>query len=615
MNVKQRLACVAALTLLGFALRFYQLNRVPLRGDEAFTVLHWMREPLASTLANIATKDPQAPLSYVLYRAWGFIMGTSENVARILPALLNVLGIPVMYALGHRLRGWRLGLLAALLWSINAFQIWHAQDARNYAIWAVLSPLAVWLALRALDRQRRIDWLLYVIAAALAGYVYYLELFVVAALNLYALLTRWRDRQLLIRWFGAEVMLGLILAPWYLQPRLLFGSGYGGTTGNFDPVQWFTRFLPSLTFGDTDTLPPDVLAWLAPLLVIALAVGLFVWWRRNRQQALLVGLIGIVPLILLGVVSLKLGVFTPRYVIGSAPAYTLIVSMLVLVANKWWLRGVVLTAVVLISLFSLNQYFLSDYAKSPDWRALVRYLQANVQPGDWVTQAAADESFTFYCNEYAIPANCDDKLPANPEQTPQEIDSLLTMRSAQSQAIWYVAQPPLGWSNAQAAENWLNGNLQLVRSTWTNGMRAQEFKNWSVRSAEIAALPLATFGDVVQLRGIQAFREPTDDLTVWLYWQPLTATPTPLKVFLHLRPDNGAATAIAAQDDQFPQDGRVATTDWLPGELYRDVYTLPLTGVAPGDYALVVGFYDPETNRRLPVEDGDSFTIQTISVP
>ena len=192
MNVKQRLACVAALTLLGFALRFYQLNRVPLRGDEAFTVLHWMREPLASTLANIATKDPQAPLSYVLYRAWGFIMGTGENVARILPALLNVLGIPVMYALGHRLRGWQLGLLAALLWSINAFQIWHAQDARNYAIWAMLSPLAVWLALRALDRQRRIDWLLYVIAAALAGYIYYLELFVVAALNFYAIFTRWR---------------------------------------------------------------------------------------------------------------------------------------------------------------------------------------------------------------------------------------------------------------------------------------------------------------------------------------------------------------------------------------------------------------------------------------
>ncbi len=614
MNQKQRLACVAALILLGFALRFYQLNRVPLRGDEAFTVLHWMREPLTSTLANIATKDPQAPLSYVLYRAWGSVMGTSDDVVRILPALLNVLGIPIMYALGHRLRGWRLGLLAAFLWSINAYQIWHAQDARSYAIWAILSPLAVWLALRALDRQRRVDWLLYVVAAALAGYVYYLELFVVAALNLYVFVTHWRERRVLSCWIGAEIALGLILAPWYLQPRLLFGSGYGGTTSNFDPMQWFTHFLPSLTFGNTETLPADFLAWLAPLLAIALTAGMIDWWRRNHQQALLMGLIGTVPLILLGVVSLRLGVFTPRYVLGSAPAYTLILAVLVLDAGKSWLRASLFSAVVLISLFCLNQYFLTDYAKSPDWRALARYLQANVQPGDWVTQAAADEAFTFYCTDFAVPANCDDKLPASPEQTPQEIDSLLTIRSAQSQAIWYVAQPP-DWSNAYAAEDWLSSHLQLVRSTWANGMRAQEFKPWDVSATETADIPLAKFDDVVRLSGAQVFTEPTNELTVWLYWQPLAATETPLKVFLHLRPSDDEITGIAAQDDQYPQDGRISTSNWQPGVLYRDVYTLPLADVTPGNYALVVGFYDPETNRRLPVEDGDSFTIQTISIP
>src|SRR5664279_4498163 len=133
MTRKVVLGSVTALTLLGFALRFYNLNTVPLRGDEAFTIMHWMREPLAHTLAVITTVDPQAPLSYVLYRAWALIFGSSEYVVRVLPALFNVVGIPVIYALGHRLRGWRLGLLAALLWAINPYQIWHAQDARNYA--------------------------------------------------------------------------------------------------------------------------------------------------------------------------------------------------------------------------------------------------------------------------------------------------------------------------------------------------------------------------------------------------------------------------------------------------------------------------------------------------
>ncbi|MEO8394852.1 MAG: glycosyltransferase family 39 protein, partial [Chloroflexota bacterium] len=224
---KSVLGSVVALTLLGFALRFFHLNTVSLRGDEAFTVLHWMREPLAQTLANIATVDPQAPLSYALFRGWALVMGTSEYVARILTALLSVIAVPIMYVLGHRLNGRRLGLMAAFLWAINPNQIWHAQDARNYAIWAVLSVLAVWLALRALEKRRRIDWILYIVAGALAAYVYYLELFIIIVLSLYVLLVYWRNRRLVLHWIGAEVVIGLLLAPWYLQSRLLIGSGYG----------------------------------------------------------------------------------------------------------------------------------------------------------------------------------------------------------------------------------------------------------------------------------------------------------------------------------------------------------------------------------------------------
>ena len=133
----------------------------------------------------------------------------------------------------------------------------------------------------------------------------------------------------MLRWIGAQIAIGLLLAPWYLQPRLLFGSGYGGTAGQFDP--------PAVA----DALHPDadVRRISCPLILsracaaaarIALLVGLFVWWRRNRRQALLFGLIGTIPLLLLGVVSTKLNVFEPRYVLAAAPAYTLILCVLVL---------------------------------------------------------------------------------------------------------------------------------------------------------------------------------------------------------------------------------------------------------------------------------------------
>ena len=613
---KRALSSVVALTLLGFALRFFHLNTVSLRGDEAFTVLHWMREPLAQTLANIATVDPQAPLSYVLFRGWALVMGTSEYVARILPALLSVVAVPIIYALGHCLDGRRLGLLAAFLWAINSNQIWHAQDARNYAIWAVLSLCAVWLALRALDTRRRIDWALYIIAGTLAAYIYYLELFIIVALSLYVFIVYWRNRRLILRWIGAELAIGLLLAPWYLQSRLLVGSGYGGTGGHFEAQQWITKFIPVLTFGTPShvfgmDLRANVVAILVSVLLLALLLGLMLLWRgSSRRQVIVLVLWGAIPLLLLGVVSTRLNVFEPRYVLAAAPAFTLILCALVLGFRSWLLWVPVFAAVVLLSFFTLsNYYFLHDYAKSLNWRALALYLNQHTQSDDWVIQAAADESFTFYCDDYHAASNCDDKLPANPSQSQAEIDQLLTMRTRQHSTLWYVANLT-DWPNGHAAQDWLKTNMQQVRDSAVDGLHVEEFKPWQVSSAEITPTPLAAFGDSIELVGTYIASEPTNDLTIWLYWRALKTTPTPQKVFVHLGVDN----QIVAQEDHYPQEGRISTTSWQIGTVYRDVYTLSLAGVPSGDYALSVGFYDQETNRRLPVGNGDSFTIQTLYV-
>lgn len=616
MTATRRSILLGGIILLGFALRFFQLNAVSLRGDEAFTVLHWMREPLAMTLADIATKDPQAPLSYVLYRGWALVMGTSEYIARFLPALFSILGIPAIYALGRRLRGEQVGLLAAFLWAVNPFQIYHAQDARNYALWAVLSLLAVWLALRALDRGKRIDWVLYVIVAASAGYIYYLELFIIAALNLYVLFKYWRNRPLLVRWFAAEIVLGLLLAPWYLQPRLLTGSGYGGTGGGFDPAQWFTRFIPTLTFGDNAAMPGEAFNMLVILLLGALVISLALWWRRNRSQAFLLAVWGMLPLLLLGIVSTRLNVFEPRYVLASAPVYVLLLTALALHFRQPLLRVVLVALPLAVSIFTLYNYFsVTDYTKTkaPDWRALSAYLQTQVAPTDWITQAGADIAFMLYCEDYHLAAVCNDQLPANPIQSREEIEGDLAAYSQQNSSIWYIARPQ-NWANASIAQDWLDANMQRVRDTAAGGLRIQQFKNWEIDDHELSddAEPLATFGSAAQLVGVRTFIDPTDQLTVWLYWRALEPSETPLKIFLHLT----GAGGIAAQDDQYPQDGRADTSTWQSGAIYRDVYALPLSGVPAGEYALVVGFYEPETNRRLPVgtDGGDSFTIQSINL-
>lgn len=604
-----RLAVLVALILLGFALRLYNINRVSLRGDEAFTVLHWMREPLAHTLSEIATVDPQPPLAYLLYRAWALIIGSNEYVVRFLPALLNLVGVPVLYALGKRIGGWRLGLVAAFLWAIHPAQIWHAQDARNYAIWGALSPLALWLALRAVPSRRLLDWGLYVAAAALAAYVYYLELFFVAALNIYVLLTYRRNRDVLIRWIVSQVALALLLAPWYLQERLLFSSGYGGTASQFQPLQLLTWFVPSLAVGDTSMLAAQF--W--PLVCILLVVG-FLLLRRESNKAWLLLLLGTLPLGLLSIVSTRLNVFVPRYVLSVSVAYVLILSSLVVfVWNRLprLLSALVVILGLVVFLDGLQGYFLSDYAKSPDWRELAGYLETRVSEDAVVVQRSADMAFNFYYREYVR----DDEpfqLPANPRQPAEEIEQVLAAQETDS--YWLVAQPP-DWENASVPDAWLNDYTQKVRDVWVNELHVEQFMPWEVR--EITPDVLATFGDTVALVGSETFVELNDTLNVWLYWHPFATTDEPLKVFVHLvgavNPATG--TPLWAQDDDFPQASRISTTDWQVGELYRDIYTLSLAGLPDGEYQVVVGWYNPATGERLSVGDQDSFLLTTINLP
>ena len=617
------LATVGLLTLLGFALRVYRLDQIALRGDEAFTVIHWMREPLAHTLDVIATVDPHPPLAYAIYRAWGLVIGAGETTARFLPALLATLGIPAIYALGRRLGNWKVGVLAAFLWAIHPYAIWHAQDARNYALWSSFSLIAVWLAVRGLQRDRRRDWFIYVAAAAVAAYFYYLELFTLAALSVYAATVYWGQWRRLRHWGAAMAVVGVLLAPWYLQPRALVGSGYGGTTGGFDVNRLWLDCLPTLTFGQR-TLPASLLqlVWIPLAAVLVLAAGLM--WRQYWRLVTLTLAVAVLPAMLLGLVSLKLNVFEPRYILATAPVYALLTSAFsVWLWQQRRLAAAARAAAILIFCgwlvldgLSLNNYFwVSDYAKSKDWRALVAYLHANVADDDIIVQAAADEAFNFYADEYGLTMDRK-QLPAGTRQSVDEIVGLLAADEPTHRSMWRVAQTFSDWPNAGVVERWLADHMQQVLNTSISGLPVRQYMPWEPRPDELSPAPLATFDAAAQLRGARVLDldQTPGELTIWLYLQAQAQTKTPLKIFVQLigTPNPGSGSPLWTQDDQFPQDGRVSTTTWTSDAIYRDVYELPLANVPPGEYSLITGLYDPATGVRVLVAGSDYYTLDTL---
>lgn len=623
MTSRRALAGVTALILLGFALRLYHLGVVPFRGDEAFTAQNWAGRPLAEELAQIATIEPHPPLTYVVFRFWGLTFGINEFTLRLLPTLANLLGIPAMFAIGHRLRGRMLGVLAALMWALHPYEIWHSQDARNYAIWAGMSAVTIWLALRVTAYQRRSDWLLYIGAALVTVFTFYMELFTLAVLSLYVLMVRWRDRRFVRNWLAINgVIVAAILGTFVgLQGHLFSGGGYGGTLVSFSAPLWFTWFLPTLTFGDT--LPGGWVAALWVVVLIALLIGWFTIWREKRESALFLALLGVVPLVLLGMVSLKVNIFHPRYVLAAVPGFILTFAWLVVWTKRHMptptLRQitpiVLLGGILLVNGYSLYNYFFDPtYLKSHNWAALSQYLHDNVQPDDLVIQTSVDAAFGYYYHSKGVPAR-DIGLPANPQETRDAIVQTLTESQTAYRSIWAVGRTFSDWPNAGIVEQWLQDHMQRVRATSTAGLPIQQFMPWEVGADEVSGSPSASFAETASLVGTRVFpREPTGELTVWLYWRPVAKTNRALKVFVHLlgatNPQTG--TPLWTQDDHFPQSGRIDTTNWDSSTVYRDVFVLPAQEVPAGDYHLEIGFYDPDTNQRVKVGEGDSYMGETV---
>jgi hypothetical protein len=109
------------------------------------------------------------------------------------------------------------------------------------------------------------------------------------------------------------------------------------------------------------------------------------------------------------------------------------------------------------------------------------------------------------------------------------------------------------------------------------------------------------YGGLAELAGWNA-QVTGEAVRVELVWRGLEPLMTPeYVVFAHLRQGG----QLAAQADGPPGDGARPTTGWQSGEYIVDTRSIPTAGLAPGDYDLYVGLYDPLTGARAPVRAPD----------
>jgi serine/threonine-protein kinase len=83
------------------------------------------------------------------------------------------------------------------------------------------------------------------------------------------------------------------------------------------------------------------------------------------------------------------------------------------------------------------------------------------------------------------------------------------------------------------------------------------------------------------------------------FWQAVAPPAADYMLFIHLTTPQGG---IVSQIDAPPLGGIRPTSQWQVGEMMVDSYQLPIPPTTiPGDYQLRVGFYEPNSNVRLPI--------------
>jgi mannosyltransferase len=381
-----------AITAAGSVLRFLYLTRKSFWLDEGVSVM-LARLDIGNLLHILWRREANMALYYGLLRVW-LHFGSGDYFVRSLSAVISVAAIPVIYLLGKRLFSSPAGILAATLFSVHAWQVRYAQEARSYSLYVLLSGLSCLFFLTAIEKPTHGRWNAYIACSVLAIYSHFFALLVVIAQWAVFYFLR-RDEAVSTEFRRTLKITGLLFLPLAV---FIVSRGTG-------PLSWITRpglgdlhrFLLDLAGNGGDAL----LLLYTVCCAIALAGG--GWSARNlpfncwRYVFLLSWLF--VPVAITLAFSLIRPVFLPRYLLTCVAPLVLLAAAGLTRLRPRWLAGILVLAIMALSVRGTWAYYRADFDLGREnWRAATQYILQNAGEGDGILfhSAQARMPFEYY---------------------------------------------------------------------------------------------------------------------------------------------------------------------------------------------------------------------------
>lgn len=400
------IALIALITLLGAALRFWDIGSRALWLDESYSA--WFSElGWQSLWFDSPRYETHPPFYYSLLKLWRSVAGDGGGALRGLSGLFGIIAIPVaalaavtLGRLAETRRPLVLVAAAAVLMALSPRLILIAQDARPYALLLAAHALALtcWLRLALSFRAytapdgRLIDWVGLGLGTLLTLWLHFLGILQDAAL-FGALLLVAAPGASRGRWLRLGVTSAAVLLAYLPCLFMLLGRSGDWSSGwvAWEPAKFPGALLDLYgLYEQTEIFTPIAARILFALLI---AAGLRLIWRAGHRS--LAG--GLTLLILFPPFSAALisqlgqPVFVPRTLVAVlTPAYLVaafaLANMSVRAAS---ISGALTAAILLVNLTET----LARPSLEP-WDEVAATLEANVEPGDaiWV-----------YPNDSALP--------------------------------------------------------------------------------------------------------------------------------------------------------------------------------------------------------------------
>jgi mannosyltransferase len=390
---------LAGITILGALLRLHYLGAESLWFDESASVgiahLDWFNLWKVVSLA-----EANMVLYYGMLHVW-LTFGESEFVVRSLSVLAGVLTLPLIYAIGKRMFGARVGLVSAVLLATNVFHIKYSQEARGYSLVVLLATLSSLFFIRAIEHQSRHDWIGYVLTSTLAVYAHFFGVLVLGAQWISIALLRPRD----VPW--KKLLISISLIGTFLLPLAVFVL-----TRDTGQVAWVSK--PGIydVYGLLDSLAgggrPLGLAYFI-FGVVALLVALRAWvssgvsfdnWRYGFLLSWL-----FVPIVTVFAISFVKPMFVNRFLIVSLPALVLLVAIGVCQIRQRWLFAGGLAVLLLLSVRKIP--WSGAQLEKEDWRGATSYVLSGASPKDGILfyTSYGRLSFDYYARRLTTRSN------------------------------------------------------------------------------------------------------------------------------------------------------------------------------------------------------------------